>query len=416
MQEELLHVDEPIYSVEEVTQRITAAISSEFSGLPIWVRGEISNYRGRNQKGHMYFSLKDERATLPLVFFAGKNAQLDFEPDEGMAVIACGQLNVYAPHGRYQLIVERLLPEGRGKLFLQFEKLKRKLDEQGLFAAATKQPLPAFPVTLGIVTSPTGAVIRDILKIVQKRYPAVRVLVAPAQVQGEQAAASIVKAIERLHRCQQPQVDTIILARGGGSIEDLWPFNEEAVARAIFAAKIPIISAVGHETDFTISDFVADVRAATPTHAAELALPNCEELLRELDHTGKRLLTAMEQELELAKEAHQRFASATVFRFPEKFIVDRQQMLDRLCEQLDFKIGDWLHTRRASLLAPAQRLVALNPLQVLQRGFALAQKPSGPILQDASKVKRGEPIVVRLHRGSLDCKVEQTHKGKPRGC
>lgn len=409
-QDELdLGADVEIHSVAELTERISGAISNEFGG-PVWVRGEISNYRGRNQKGHIYFNIKDEEAVLPCVFFARQSANIGFDLAEGLEVLVSGTLNVYAPHGKYQLVVQRLLPGGVGQLHIRFEQLKKKLLGEGLFDEARKRPLPRFPKVIGIVTSPTGAVIRDMLKILGRRYPRLRILIVPTQVQGDGAAASIVQAIETLSGFQEPKVDTIVLARGGGSIEDLWPFNEETVARAIFASNIPIVSAIGHETDFTISDFVADARAATPTHAAELVSPDGAELLRELSHVSQRLFMTLRQEVDLYGQKLKRYSTSPVLRFPEKIVVDSRQTLDRHMERLSYRLTNLLQERQLQWLRPAERLGALNPLKVLERGFALAETTDGKVVVDAAQLKTGDNVALHFARGGADARIEKLRK------
>jgi exodeoxyribonuclease VII large subunit len=403
-----LEFDSEIFSVTEITRRINAALNREFS-IPFWVRGEVSNYKGRNQKGHLYFSLKDEEALLPCVFFARQNAKLEIDLSEGMDILALGTLNVYAPHGRYQLVIQRLLPGGMGQLYLKFEKLKKQLTAEGFFEAERKKPLVRYPHTIGIITSPTGAVIRDFLKIINRRYPMVKVILVPTPVQGDAAAPAIAQSIALLNQYSMTstKIDTIVLARGGGSIEDLWPFNEEVVARAIFASKIPIVSAIGHETDFTISDFVADVRAATPTHAAELVVPDHQELLRELEHITKRMFQTVKQEVDIQGQRLKRCTSANVLRFPEKIIVDARQTIDRHLERMGHRLELLLQDKQLHLMRPSERLITLNPLKVLERGFALAENASGQAIRHSDDVKVGAPIRVRLFRGALDATVSK---------
>lgn len=260
----------------------------------LWIKGEISNFK-YHSRGHMYFTLKDEQARIQAVMFAGYNQYLSFRPEDGMKVLVRGEISVYEPSGNYQIYVKEMQPEGIGNLYLAYEQLKKRLEAEGLFSAEHKKPIPAFPRYIGVVTSPTGAAIRDILTTIRRRYPIATVILFPTLVQGEEAAGSIVRSIEKAN--ELGYIDVLIVGRGGGSIEELWAFNEEAVARAIFASKVPIISAVGHETDFTIADFVADLRAPTPTGAAELAVPHVTELMERISQRKLRLMRAMKEKL-----------------------------------------------------------------------------------------------------------------------
>ena len=407
-----LDPNENILSVAEVTKQIAEAINDRFGSMPIWLKGEVSNYRGRNQRGHMYFSLKDEEALIPAVYFSRQNRALDFELDEGLDVIAQGRINIYAPHGRYQLVVDRLLPGGIGKLHIRFEKLKKKLAEEGLFADERKRPLAEMPRTIAVVTSPTGSVIRDILTIFRQRYPLVKVILFPAQVQGDGAAATIAAAIEQANTISQDNdnsvfIDTMIVARGGGSMEDLWPFNEEVVARAIATSQIPIISAVGHETDFSISDFTADVRAATPTHAAELAVPDCRQLLKELHSSAEHFWNLLTRDYRHANERLQQIKRSSVLRFPEKLVVDRFQKLDGILDQLNRSVDGSLALAKQKQQPLAATLKALNPLKVLNRGFSLTETLAGEVVRQAAQVKAKEQLRVHLHQGQLRCTVNE---------
>lgn len=321
---------EIIYSVGELTERIRQLFEEHFTEL--WVRGEISNFK-HHSSGHMYFSLKDASAQLKAVMFRGDNQYLEFQPRDGMAVLAWGRLSIYPPRGDYQLVVRRLQPLGEGELYLAFQALKEKLAREGLFDPALKRSLPLFPRRIGIVTSLTGAAIRDLLNILKRRYPPAQVIIYNARVQGVEAAAEIVAGIETFNRLQL--VDVLIVGRGGGSLEDLWPFNEEIVARAIRASRIPVVSAVGHETDFTISDFVADLRAPTPSAAAELVVPDQKELLARLDELQQRLPELMKQLLKRRREKLEFLVHHRALRRPEELLQGAMQQLDYLTERLE---------------------------------------------------------------------------------
>ncbi|MDP4161611.1 MAG: exodeoxyribonuclease VII large subunit, partial [Bacillota bacterium] len=314
---------------------LTKYIKRKFDADPhlqdVYVKGEISNLKAHTS-GHLYFTLKDDKARILAVMFAGNARSMKFRPENGMKVIVKGDISVYEPSGQYQIYIKEMRPDGIGELFLAYEQLKNKLEAEGLFSNAHKRALPSFPKTVGVVTSPTGAAVRDILTTIKRRYPIAKVLIFPALVQGENAAPSIAKAIEAANK--RAEIDVLIVGRGGGSIEELWAFNEERVARAIFESAIPIISAVGHETDFTIADFVADMRAPTPTGAAELAVPHIEELLERVLQRQTRLLRAMKEKFRFEKERLGRLEKSYAFRYPMRLYEQKLEQLDKLTEKL----------------------------------------------------------------------------------
>lgn len=412
----------------------------------VWVRGEISNFK-HHSRGHMYFTLKDENARIQTVMFAGHNRFLKFKPEDGMKVLVRGDVTVYEPYGQYQLYAKEMQTDGIGALFLAFEKLKQKLEKEGLFSEEFKKPLPRFPKEIGVITSRSGAAVRDILTTIKRRFPIAKVTLFPVEVQGEFAASSIAQAIEMANQLNKH--DVLIVGRGGGSIEDLWPFNEEIVARSIFASTIPIISAVGHETDVTIADFVADKRAATPTAAAEIAVPLLQELLERVKERQARLTRVIKNRLHSEKKQLKYLQSSYAFRYPPQLIRQKNQDLDRLYERLlremtvltEKKFEKWknLHLQIRSKhpiqkltraneqrVALTQRLIreirqqqkermmlfqknlsklsALSPLNVMERGYSFITKDE-KVVNTVEQIQLGDMIQVNLKDGQLDCQV-----------
>lgn len=367
-----------IFTVSELTKSVRGLLEGHFS--EVWVSGEISNFRSPGS-GHYYFTLKDETAQLSCVMFRGLNAKLPFKLEDGLEVICRGRLTVYESRGQYQIVVDYCEPKGLGALQLAFEQLKKKLQAEGLFDPAHKKKLPFLPHKIGVVTSPTGAAIRDILNILGRRWPGVNILIVPVRVQGEGSAEEVAKAIGWLN--VREDIDVMIVGRGGGSLEDLWAFNEEIVARAIFASRIPVISAVGHEIDFTIADFVADVRAPTPSAAAELAVPNRDDLLTSLMDIKRRL-----------------------FRCPTRRFPDFLQRLDDLRARLLFgwKVG-W-ERKDQQLKKLASNLDHLSPLHILAKGYSVVQKLGSdkPVLS-TKQLHRGDDLNIILHEGTCRAKV-----------
>ena len=397
-----------IYTVSQLTAEVKSLIEGTFP--PVWVEGEIYSFV-HHASGHMYFSLKDEAATLRCVFFRQNNIRLAFRPENGMKALAFGELSVYEPSGQYQLKVGTLRPAGIGELQLAFEQLKAKLLAEGFFDPEHKRPIPSFPAVVGVVTSPTGAAIRDIISVIARRCPPVRIVLFPVKVQGEGSAREIAAGIRALGRWGQ--ADVIIVGRGGGSAEDLWAFNEEVVARAIFESPVPVISAVGHETDFTIADFVADLRAPTPSAAAEFAVPDAAELIAGLRSLTGRLVRSGRERTEAAwqgLDSLERSLSPRRLQSRLNYGRERAGSLARLLAvytktRLEGGIARWEGLR--------QQLVALDPTAVLQRGFALARDRRGEIIRDARSVQAGERIELTLSRGALDCLVEAARPEAP---
>lgn len=394
-----------VWTISELNQ--TARDLLERALPALWVEGEISNFK-YHTNGHMYFTLKDENSQIDAVMFAEQNALLQFEPGDGQKVIALGKITLYEKRGRYQINIREMRPAGVGKLQLEFEKLKARLQAEGLFDERFKQPIPKFPERLGIVTAPGGAALQDMLKILRERYPVVEVLLFPARVQGEGAIQEIAEAIRqanRYHRHCEP-LDTLIVGRGGGSLEDLWAFNEEPVARAIFESAIPIISGVGHEIDVTMADFVADIRVPTPTAAAQLAVPNRVELLNIIDGAARRLSGLLRARLDDRQLRLKMLLSSRGLHRPIQLLREHQQTFDHQAELLTRAMHSGfskLEQCGQSLLA---RLAGLNPASVLRRGFAVVETAAGRIVRSSDQVTVGQPINIKLHRGRLLTRVE----------
>jgi exodeoxyribonuclease VII large subunit len=373
----------------------------------VMVRGELSNFK-RYPSGHCYFTMKDAKSSLKCVMFRSRAQVLRFEPQNGMEVIAAGNVSVYERDGVYQLYADSLIPQGTGDLSLAFEQLKGKLQEEGLFAAEHKQQLPPFPQTIGVVTSSAGAVLRDIYHVAKRRNPQIRLVLYPVQVQGEGAAAAIAAGIE-FFNAHYP-VDVIIAGRGGGSIEDLWAFNEEAVVRAVYASEIPIVSAVGHETDFTLSDFAADVRAATPSQAAELTVPDTEELLRHVDGLQERLQSAAENVIRQKQSRLQLCLASRLLRLPQDLLAEKRQRLDLVSEKLRQEGRAGLQHKQHALAVQMGKLSVLDPAHVLQRGYGMMLRQDGSLVHGIADAAAGEKLLVRLADGSLKVRVEQVMK------
>ncbi|MBI5166873.1 MAG: exodeoxyribonuclease VII large subunit [candidate division NC10 bacterium] len=392
-----------IYTVSELTAEIRAVLEDSFSG--IWLEGEISNFR-LHSSGHMYFTLKDEESQIKAAMFRYQNRLLKFKPQDGLQVLVFGIVTLFERRGEYQISVEYMEPKGVGALQLAYEQLKERLAQEGLFDAAHKKPIPLLPRRIGLITSPTGAVICDILQILDRRFANLEILIYPVAVQGETAAPEIVTALQELNRLGE--IDVLILARGGGSIEDLWAFNEEVVARAIYNSKIPVISAVGHETDYTIADFVADLRAPTPSAAAELVVARKDELAQRLDDLSLRMATNIRYLLRRVFERLNGLVRHLALLSPQARIRFQHKRLEELYFRLTSRIGHRLELARASLLAQVGKLDSLSPLAILSRGYSICRRlPSLEIVKDASAVIVGEEVAVILHQGELLCRVEE---------
>ncbi|MGM0791711.1 MAG: exodeoxyribonuclease VII large subunit [Bacillota bacterium] len=430
---------------------LTKYIKRKFDHDPhlqeVFVKGEISNFK-RHSSGHMYFTLKDEKSRILAVMFSSSARSVKFEPENGMKVLISGEISVYEPSGQYQIYVKQMQPDGVGDLFLAFEQLKERLQKEGLFAPERKRAIPKFPKTVGVITSPTGAAVRDIITTIKRRFPIANILIYPALVQGAQAAPSVAGAIELANR--QAEADVLIVGRGGGSIEELWAFNEEQVARAIVGSSIPVISAVGHETDFTIADFAADRRAPTPTGAAEIAVPHIDELAERILNRQSRLIRAMKERAVLQRERLGRIQKSYAFRYPQRLYEQKLEQADRMTEQLKrsagrlaelkseerdrllqrllrnhpkdlYKEAKETHLRGNRALGRAMKevltkkqkefggmvstLEALSPLKIMDRGYSLAYSGEGMLLKSVSQVEKGDDVQVKLADGTFNCKV-----------
>ncbi|WP_019241325.1 MULTISPECIES: exodeoxyribonuclease VII large subunit [Bacillus] len=419
----------------------------------MYIKGEISNFK-QHSSGHMYFTLKDERARISAVMFSSSNQQLVFKPENGMKVLIRGEISVFEQSGNYQVYVREMHPDGVGDLFVAFQQLKEQLEKEGLFLEDHKQSIPPYPTTIGVITSPTGAAVRDIITTLKRRYPMGRVLMYPALVQGPQAPDSIVKAINQANA--NSEIDVLIVGRGGGSLEELWAFNEEKVARAIYHSKIPIISAVGHETDTTIADFVSDMRAATPTAAAELAVPHIVELKKLITLYVSKLTTFVTNELKQKELILSRLDKSYAFRYPEKLYEQKVEQFDRVFERMQkenqrfferkkeqveqlhqalvkFHPSDRIHsqqeniqklekqinrsmkmiiqTKQQCFSSTLSKLGVLNPLNIMERGYSIAFDESNHVIKSQIQVNKGDTISVVLKDGQLVCEVKDCKEG-----
>jgi exodeoxyribonuclease VII large subunit len=398
-------MDGKIYTVSEFTQEIRGILENRFPSL--WLTGQVSNFKAHSS-GHFYFSLKDEASQIQAVMFRGSNRFLKFQLEDGLEIVVNGRLTVYEPRGNYQIVVDYLEPKGWGALQLAFEQLKKKLEAEGLFDPAHKKPLPLLPKKIGIVTSPTGAAIRDLLHVLKRRYPNVEVLLNPVNVQGEEAAPEIARAIDELNEMED--VDLMIVGRGGGSAEDLWAFNTEIVARAIYRSPIPILSAVGHEIDYTIADYVADLRAPTPSVAAELAVPVKADLELEVENLREELEGAIESLLSRLQERYQFLLSH--LKHPRQRIEELTQRVDDLHDRLRLAMAHRLTRVRGEITVLKQTLQALSPLAVLKRGYSITYKrelKEGKVdwipVKDSHQVDLQSELEIWLAQGKLGALV-----------
>ncbi|WP_332695886.1 exodeoxyribonuclease VII large subunit [Halalkalibacter lacteus] len=440
-----------VLTISEVTRYIKSLMEEDVLLQSVWIRGELSNVK-MHSRGHLYFTVKDDKSRMQAVMFAGHNRYLAFKPENGMKVLLRGEVNVYEPYGQYQFYAKEMQPDGVGSLYLAYEKLKAQLEREGLFAPERKKALPQFPSRIAVITSPTGAAIRDIVTTLKRRYPIAQITLLPVLVQGELAPGSIMRAIEQadLANC----FDCLIVGRGGGSIEELWAFNDEGVARAIATAHVPIISAVGHETDFTISDFVADLRAPTPTGAAELAVPDYKEIHRSLSMMRKRLQKVMTDKITTETSKLERLKRSYAFRYPEQLIRQKEQQLDGYMDRLKraivstvtqsstqlkhldksltrlhphVRVGqakdhkkqlqhslikamqEQLKSKRLPFEKAIGELNLLSPLRLMDRGYSLAyDHEEKSLIKSTKQVKVGTKVDIRLKDGTLLCLVEDT--------
>ena len=390
-------------SVSELTLKIKSLIEPEFSD--VWVKGEISNFK-HHTSGHMYFTLKDKAAELRCVMFRGLNQKIKFKPEDGMDVLIQGKVTVYETRGQYQLIVQAMEPAGIGTLHLAFEALKKQLQNEGLFDSAKKTPLPKYPKKVGIVTSQSGAALSDMLNIFQRRTPYVELIIRPTVVQGEEASRDIVNGIIELDRINT--IDIIIIGRGGGSIEDLWPFNEELLARAISQCKTPIISAVGHETDITISDMVSDVRAPTPSAAAEISAPSTSELDQIISNKLNELYNFINLQLQQLWQSLDRLSDRHAFQRPNAMIERQREVETKLTHRLSVSLKHMISINRTKIKGLVNEINALNPNDVLNRGYSIAFKGDGQIVRQENDIKVGESFVLKTGKGEMEAEKKKS--------
>ena len=418
-----------VLEVSQVNSYIKEMLDADGLLGGLCIRGELSNYK-KYPSGHHYFTMKDGQSQLKCVMFRSSAMRLRFCPENGMMVQAAGRITVYPRDGVYQLYCVAMTPEGAGDLAVAFEQLKKKLGAEGLFDPAHKKPIPTYPHRIAIITSAAGAAVHDMLRIIRHRYPLTEVKLLPVRVQGEEAAGEIAAALDYANRYQV--ADLIITGRGGGSMEDLWAFNEEVVARAIYRSKIPVISAVGHEPDVTIADYVADLRAATPSNAAELCTPNQQELRQKITAAQTRMASLLSRQLKNCRTQLELRKNARVLQSPENYLADRRQTLDMLTEKLGRTMANRL-TKEAGQLAlwrqrlstaenavlagerkrletRSARLDAMSPLKVLSRGYSITEDDRGAAIVSASTLHPGDHITIRFHRGSVDAQVEQVRE------
>ncbi len=397
-----------VHSVSEVTKYIKDMFAGERALQDIMIRGELSNFK-RYASGHCYFTLKDASASLKGVMFRSRAQSLRFVPVNGLKVVVTGSITVYERDGAYQLYADRMLPEGAGELALAFEQLKERLTAEGLFAPEHKKPLPQFPHTIGVVTSVSGAVLRDIYHVAKRRNPSVRLVLYPVQVQGDGSAAQVAAGIRFFN--ERYPVDVLIVGRGGGSAEDLWSFNEEAVVRAIYDSRLPVISAVGHETDYTLADFASDVRAATPSQAAELAVPDTAELARYVEALAARLRGQADKGVAVRKSRLLSLLTRKVLQHPHELLDARHQQLDIASEKLGRLARARLQEQRQALGLQLEKLELMDPMKVLLRGYGIVSGPEGNILRSAAGLEPGCRVQVRLADGSFAAVVESLLDG-----
>ena len=393
-----------VLTVSQLNFYIKTLMDGDKNLRSVFLKGEISNFTDHYRTGHLYMSIKDEKSAVKAVMFAGNASRLKFHPEEGMKVLVRGYVSVYSVTGQYQMYIEDMQPDGIGALSLAYEQLKKRLEAEGLFDSAHKKPLPAFPQRIGVITSPTGAAVQDICRILGRRYPIGEIIMCPVLVQGENAAAQLTGAIKKFDRLKC--ADVIIIGRGGGSIEDLWAFNDEALARAIYSCSIPVVSGVGHETDFTICDFVSDVRASTPSAAAELISPEEGELLGNILYFRERLNGGINAMLRNARNRLDAAASSKILRDKTEFIRNKQMQLDMLSGRLSGAYKSIINENKNTFTGLSSRLDNLSPLKVLSRGYTVVNMED-EIITSAGKIHMGDEIDVIFSDGIVKCTVNE---------
>ncbi len=401
-----------IFSVSEITKYIKQLFEYDSKVSSVFIRGEISNFK-KHYSGHCYFTLKDSNATIKVVMFKSRAQFLKFEPKDGMKIIVGGQITVFERDGQYQLYANQLVPDGIGELSLAFTQLKEKLENEGLFADTLKKDLPVLPKVVGILTSATGAVIKDIIIVAKRRHPGIVLKLYPVQVQGPEAPMQIVHGIEVFNALNN--VDVIIVGRGGGSIEELWAFNDERVVRAIVASEIPIVSAVGHQTDYTLADFAADRRAATPSQAAEFVVPDVRELYKYVSTLHNMLESNIRNVLQHHFRRLEQSTLSRVFTYPYEVLADRQQALDNCMQRLEQSIKVIARDKKHTFTITAEKLAMLNPLAVLARGYSIVHTLDGQVVKDTAALQPGQKIEIVLNQGRVDAEIihiQEEHHGK----
>ena len=398
-----------VLSVSEINRYIKEIISRDLILTNLWVRGEISNFKC-HYSGHLYFTVKDEKSLLKCVMFKTHADRLKFMPENGMKIIIRGYVSVFERDGQYQLYAEEMQPDGIGDLHVAFEQLKKKLAEEGLFEPGRKKKIPLLPSSIGVVTSVTGAVIKDMVNVLGRRYPNFRLMIIPVQVQGEVAPHQIAKAVRRFN--ELGCVDVIILARGGGSLEELWAFNEEIVARSIYDSRIPVISAVGHETDYTIADFVADLRAPTPSAAAELVLPEKQSVKYKIANLRTRLDNSIRRTVHLSRLRHNRLKESVAFRQPYNIVYQNRMRMDVLNKYLNRTMEENVRNIDAKFAALTGRLDALSPLKILSRGYCVVKSGEGRLVKSIIGIRTGDLLEINMSDGTVDCTVNEVKGGK----
>ena len=391
--------------VGELNEYIKNRLESDARLCDVSLRGEISNFTNHYKTGHFYFSIKDETSVIKAVMFKGYASKLNFIPENGMKIIAHGRIGAYVRDGQYQIYCDDIEPDGVGSLYVAYEQLKRKLEAEGLFSPERKRPLPKIPSRIGVITSPTGAAVRDIINVLGRRFPYAEMYLYGALVQGADAAPSLIGAVRYFANARN--VDVIIIGRGGGSIEDLWAFNDERLARELAACPIPTISAVGHETDFTICDFVCDRRAPTPSAAAEIAVPDTRELMRRISNVTDRCRQLLGASIEVRKRHLEQMASRPVLKNPERYLEDRKMDLAHVEKELYSSIDSVCKNKRQGLSVAAAKLDALSPLSVLTRGYSFVSDGGGKVIKSALDTCAGDNITVSFSDGEARCTVDE---------
>lgn len=402
--------DSKFLTVAQLNEYVKMLMDSNPILKNVWIKGEISNFKNHYSTGHFYFSLKDDSALVRAVMFRSCAQNVRFALRDGMKVLVHGKVSAFVRDGQYQIYVDEIAPDGVGSLYLAFEQLKRKLAEQGLFDEARKKRLPRYPERIGIVTSPTGAAIQDMLNILGRRFPCAEIRLYPAQVQGPEAAPQLMRGVEYFN--ETDSADVIIIGRGGGSAEDLWAFNDERLAYCVAASKIPVISAVGHESDFTICDFVADMRAPTPSAAAELAVPDKEDLQKHLAGTSAKLASVLSQRIQGYQSNLKYLRESGVLSGASPLLNEKRMTLLYLAKQLDGDAANAIRNSQNRLSSVAARLDALSPLSVLARGYSVATNAEGNAVRGVSDVKQGDEIYVRVKDGNINASVISISKEK----